>query len=55
MLRRAVTTVMLVQEVRLYRLEFRVGLGLDGGGRVERLVGVLAVRATRTLVLIGCK
>jgi hypothetical protein len=41
MLGRAVTTVMLVQEVRLYRLELGVGSGLDGGGRVERPVGVL--------------
>jgi hypothetical protein len=54
MLGRAVTTVMLVQEVRLYRLEMGVGSGLDRGGRVERLVGVLVVRVTRTLVLIRC-
>jgi hypothetical protein len=50
----AVTTVMFVQEVRLYRLELGVASGLDGGGRVERPVGVLVVRVTRTLVLIGC-
>jgi hypothetical protein len=54
MLGHIVTTVMLVQEVRLYRLELGLGSRLDRGGRVKRLVRVLVVKATRTLVLISC-